>query len=441
MPRIGIIGAGPAGLSLARLLGERGVGDVVLFERAARIGGKSASLAWQGLTHEVGTCYVCPNYGVVLRWMKECGITLYQLRRHTVERRDGSVESFADYVFGGSRLKTAWQVAAYTAAWLRFALAERTGIGRNGWKSQLAQSYGEWLLAHGFDSIYRFAIRSVTVMGYGQLDGIPTLNGLRWNTPGLIGAGARGKIFEPVEGWSTFWERLAQGMDIRLATVVKRALRDQRGFRLETNHGVERVDHLVITTPLDECSWVELPPDVRELARAITWHDYISTLVVAEGWFRDADTRLLEANLPHRGRLVAARRTADKVAGLPPDRPDVYVTYQYAHSSLTNAAAADRLREDIRAQGGKVTEVLDQQRWKYCPTLSSEAIAAGAMWKIEDIQGRDGLWFSGASFSHESVVNIAKFNQRLADHMVRRLKDEPRTGERESEERAQAAHA
>ena len=54
MSRIGIIGAGPGGLSLARLLTERKQADVVVLERAGRVGGKSLTIVRDGLGHEMG---------------------------------------------------------------------------------------------------------------------------------------------------------------------------------------------------------------------------------------------------------------------------------------------------------------------------------------------------------------------------------------------------
>ena len=40
---VGIVGAGPAGLTLAQLLKERVVTSVVILEKAERVGGKSRS--------------------------------------------------------------------------------------------------------------------------------------------------------------------------------------------------------------------------------------------------------------------------------------------------------------------------------------------------------------------------------------------------------------
>jgi hypothetical protein len=412
---------------LAHLLRQRGQQDIVIFERSARVGGKSHSFEHLGLVHELGTCYTAANYVRILGWMREFGITLFNLRRSALVRPDRSVVDFRKYVHEDSKLKSAWQILVYTACWWAQRFRERTGWDRERFNRNAASSYEDWLLDRGLSSIFRFAVRAVAVMGYGGLSGVPAHTGLIWNTPGLIVAAAASNTSEPVQGWAALWERMSATMDVRLATTILSVRRSGSCYRIETDRGVEEVDHLVITSPLDECSWIELPDEVRALVRQIAWRDYVSTIVVAKGWFRDFDTYFFEtAALSSTGaglgRLLGARRTGDKVPGLPADRPDVYVTYQYADPAISDEQLLDNLKEDIAARGGTVTEVLIQKRWKYGPTLSREAILGGALQQRERVQGRDNLWFSGASFSHEAVVNIVDFNVRLARRISKAIK-------------------
>ena len=425
--RIGIVGAGPGGISLARLLKDQGVENVVLFERSERVGGKSFSWNWQGLAHEMGTCYVAGNYGVVKEWLRQHGVGLFALKKSAALLRDGSVIDFRDYVNQDGRLAALRELLRYTRTCVGYSLRARSARRRAKVDRELSKPYGQWLKERRFPSIYRFALRSMTVMGYGSLQHVPTLNGLRWTTPGLIRAAAKGRMYEPAEGWAALWERMAATMDVRYGAGIQRVDREGAGYRVETAQGTETVDHLVITTPLDECNWMELPPAAQRVAAQVEWHGVITTLVVAEGWFRDWDTFFYEANTLEAagsrfGHILGARRTGDKVPGLPPDRPDVYVTYQYTNASITDDQALDALRSDIAEMGGRVTEVLLRKRWKYCPTLNPEAIASGIVRDMEALQGVDNLWFSGATFSHESVFNIAEFNIGLAEKMAQALR-------------------
>lgn len=66
-PRVGIVGAGPGGLSLARLLTEKGFADVTVIERADRVGGKSLTVQHQGIGHELGSSVERRGRGFLVR--------------------------------------------------------------------------------------------------------------------------------------------------------------------------------------------------------------------------------------------------------------------------------------------------------------------------------------------------------------------------------------
>ena len=56
--RIAIIGAGPAGLSAAWMLGKQGFHDVTVLEKLGRVGGLCKSLTIDGLSYDLGADYL-----------------------------------------------------------------------------------------------------------------------------------------------------------------------------------------------------------------------------------------------------------------------------------------------------------------------------------------------------------------------------------------------
>ena len=52
------------------------------------------------------------------------------------------------------------------------------------------------------------ARRSTVAMGYGYLDEIPALYGLRWNTLSLVLTGLLKQLVVAKEGWQSFWTEL-----------------------------------------------------------------------------------------------------------------------------------------------------------------------------------------------------------------------------------------
>ena len=57
-----IIGAGPAGIHIALKLKKLGYTDLTIFEKSARVGGKSYDINYRGSTYPFGTIFFEPTY-------------------------------------------------------------------------------------------------------------------------------------------------------------------------------------------------------------------------------------------------------------------------------------------------------------------------------------------------------------------------------------------
>ena len=73
--RIAIVGGGPSGVSMAKLLNDRGFTDITLLELTGRIGGKSKTYRVHGEAHDLGTCYTVGKYECIELWVDEVGMT------------------------------------------------------------------------------------------------------------------------------------------------------------------------------------------------------------------------------------------------------------------------------------------------------------------------------------------------------------------------------
>lgn len=134
-------------------------------------------------------------------------------------------------------------------------------------------------------------MRTMTIMGYGALDRVPTAYGLRWNVPSLFLSAVRKTVGEPIPGWQHLWTHLAGFLDVRLNTTISAVTRGGEGsdFLVESDQGSFVFDHLVLTGPLDEAArWFPFTAEERlawGIGGEVQWREYVTTLVDAEGGF------------------------------------------------------------------------------------------------------------------------------------------------------------
>jgi len=419
MLTVGIVGAGPAGLSAARLLEETGRARAVIFEKDERVGGKSFSTPRYGSMHDIGTCYSMLAHATTNRWMKELRIPQRPIDRQMV---DGV--PVIRYILGGNPFTTASETLRFFRAWETQMRAFEERPDDPDVRQTAAMPVGDWIDAHGFPSMRRYMQRGLTNMGYGYLDEAPTVQALRWCGPHLLVSGALKRIKAPEKGWQNFWERISQRLDVRLGQPVEEILRGNDGIDIVTPAGATRVDALLIAAPLDELTHaLRLTAAEQRVIDAVKWDRLCASLAAIAGWRRNDDIVIYEDALKPGappGVLLSSR-----VAGPPPKKQDrhgtrFFMCFQYA-GSLTNADLAAKLRRDVEQRGGYLDHLAVQKVWKFSPRYDADALRDGLISQMRAMQGDERTWYTGATFSFEAVSNIVEFNRKLAPEMVRQL--------------------
>jgi hypothetical protein len=79
------------------------------------------------------------------------------------------------------------------------------------------------------------------------------------------------------------------------------------------------------------------------------------------------------------------------------------------------------LQKDMQDRGVTVTNIIYQKAWKYHAEYRPEAIRSGLLPRLEAMQGQNQTWYTGATFSHESINHIVNFNEKLAARMLQDL--------------------
>ena len=176
--RIAIVGGGASGVSIAKLLDDRGFRDVTLLELSGRIGGKSKTYRVHGEAHDVGTSYVVGKYECIEHWLDEVGMTEVSVDKGRVissqqatladmrPPKSGGIGTWlADYAYVHYGVKPAdyaarydADVATYTEAWVAtFGQAEYMFPSEAGVDFRLLNAtFYDWLMARGVTALVPF---------------------------------------------------------------------------------------------------------------------------------------------------------------------------------------------------------------------------------------------------------------------------------------------
>lgn len=418
---VGIVGGGSAGLSLARFLSKDPMIRVTIFESNAEPGGKSLTLERGGTRVEMGTGYTTTGHKIVLDWMDELGIGLMPVRQIKFDGAD-----FEDFVAAGPGPPTVYQLAKYLLR-RRAVLRGLTSNPPKTWaQEEAAMPVTDWLEKYNLPKVYRLFLRGFTNMGYGFLDTSPTLHVMRWMDWHLIWSGLRKKLQMPRQGWSEFWRRVGGRLDVRLSSPVQRVSRQSGQVKIVTADNKEHVfDHVVCAIPVDDFVKLTNPTDSETyLVENVRWNSYTTTLFASNNWFQGHHIESYSAALvpgAKFGRILSARHdgSAPELGG------ELYLSGQFS-GDYDHAELVELLRQDLREHGAEVTNVIFQQTWKYHAEYAPQAIKADIVGKMRDMQGDANTWYTGATFSHESINHIVNFNKKLAQRMVEAVYAQPK---------------
>jgi hypothetical protein len=418
--RIAIIGAGPAGLSAAHFLMQRGI-RATIFEANDRIGGKSFSILNGDNLNEMGTCYTTRSHTMIKGWMKDNDITLKRLGE---ARFDG--EPVVNYVKRGPGAPLPFQVLRFIrkAASLRKAIKDRPDDPDVMREASLSTI--DWVRALNIPKIERAMHRIQTTQGYGFVDKATIGQTVQWCDLQYVLSGVLNDLHMPEQGWSTFWQRFASSFDVRLGTPVLGLDRSGPKPIIYTREGEHVFDAVLSTIPMQLFTSIANATDLEQrIADSIAWQTYTTTLLASNDWFTghqvigysraSKDSSLQGAILGGR----AEGESADLGGRL-------YVTGQFSES-LTPEELREILHADAAHIGFTINNVILQKSWQYFPQYKAEAVATGLFGDLLRVQGHNKTWFSGSTFSHELVSSVVSRSEIVVRDMTLALSEQSNT--------------
>lgn len=405
-PSIGIVGAGPAGVTLAYELYNQGFRDITIVDKASDVGGQSTTRFIDGHKSELATCYLSIGYRKTMKLIKSVGFTIEMLPKPTVINSKGQKIPKPKPPLSS--------IIKYLIRWYKWKNAGQIEVPIN---PQNALPFDQWLLANNSkDLVNDFTFSAgLTAQLYGPVERVTAYNGLQWMRPSLFLSGKFGLIYEIKEGFQNLWREVVKKYSIKtiLDTEVTGVESTKNGAKIlvqaEGKLSEMRFDSVFIAAPIDK-----IKSPISNLLSSHSSFDYTyaySAIWKGDNWPDHIESRAYlpacltgEFNTPlsvRRDGFLKGRSTGQLVG---------YVEKGADKESLRKDFISDF--EDI--VGTKNIEIVEDRIWEYNIRYSSSQIEAGLPGQINKAQGEGNVWYTGGALSHWNVESILNYNHILA---------------------------
>jgi predicted NAD/FAD-binding protein len=415
--RIGVIGAGASGLTVARTLTQNGFRHVTVLEREGHIGGKCLAFMYEGSLYELGACITSPHYSSFHALVKELGLKAPP--DPAAADTDWRYSPYAPaLVFDVDAARTTFVFPVLREAPLHRLTASCLRLGvemvrlhasyETGFLNMPADTFvpfDAWARERNLMDAARLFIEPVvTPLGFGYLNEIPATYVLRYLP--IVGIPT---IFSPVNGgFQNVWETVARGLDVRRNVTIQRIRRAEQ-VTVETIEERFTFDALVVTSPFaDAVSLLDATPEEAKLSKRVIYNDYRVVVASVKG---------LEA---HRFSMFPkhfdSSTRGELVFGLKPwKNKDLYIFYAYGREDMTMDESISRIAETVRRLGGAVTHVHHSVQWRYFPHVSCDALADGFYERLDAMQGSRNTYYAGELLAMGTVETVVRQARALVE--------------------------
>jgi predicted NAD/FAD-binding protein len=400
--RIGVIGAGASGLSLAHHLQRAGYDHVTVLEREPRVGGKCSSVRVGEHVYEMGAVFGCSDYRATRAIMRSVGVEPAAMEGgHCYDPHGHPMNLFTTRQYP----RILRQLATY--AWLSQVHYRRVNSpGLAGVDPDLHAPFAQFCRSHGLSAMEALVGPPFTGFGYGYVSEVPAAYVLKFlDLRTLEAMRDRRRRFIWPEGVESLWAQVAHQHDVRTSVSVERVTRSGC-VQVETADDELEFDALILACPLDEAlRFLDASPTERTLFSEITYYDY---------WVLLAET----TGLPPGAGFVPERFGADQRGHLMlwyqrwPDTP-LDTLYALGDPRMTQETVAELLGEDLDRMGASLDRIVEVRRWRYFPHVSPTAMAGGYYEQLEGLQGANQTYFAGEVMSFASVELCAQYSEAL----------------------------
>ncbi|CAJ1933275.1 unnamed protein product [Sphenostylis stenocarpa] len=423
--RIGIVGAGPSGLSAAYALAKLGYKNITVLEKHHTVGGMCESVDIEGKVYDLGGQVLAASSApVIFHLAKETASELEELDSHKLAVIDHSSGEYQD-------IKVADDYVSVISLTLeiqeKVKNCNRIGVHAvSGIASDLTQEYLEH---HGLKSVPKSVAYGYTASGYGYIQDMPYAYLHEFTRTSMAG-----KIRRFKDGYTSLWQKIAESLPLKLRcnteVLAIRRKSDSVAVDTKTLNQVETLefDKIIISGsfPLKygrtyrslPSTCIECETEVmdasdleKELFSKVETNDYYTTVLKING---------LE-HLPVGFYYFSEYMEDPSTIGYPVAMQrfyadtNIFLFWSYGNSAdIKGPEVMDLAIKTVESMGGEVENVILQRRFMYFPHVSSQDMKDGFFEKLESkLQGSRNTYYVGGLMAFELTERNSSYAMAL----------------------------
>ncbi|WMT43410.1 FAD-dependent oxidoreductase [Paenibacillus sp. D2_2] len=399
-----------SGLSLAHELELKGYPSVTVMEQADRVGGKCCSIEYKGRTYEMGALIGLPSYKLTMEYMErfdllEKGPLLDRGFFHPQGSRISQIplEQMPDFAREFKRLPSLMR---------RYESVREPGFRQV--PPELCKPFSTWCDENELTVLRQVFMHYFCAFGFGNIDDVPTVYVMKLlNYDNLMSFIEITHMISWPSGVTELPRRMADRVsDLRLTCEVQRIYQENTGgVRVETNQGPLYFDKVIYTAPLQGFAQkVELIRDEEELFKSIIDEKFrvyayrVENMPKLSGYIPD------NMGIASRGNMMAwYYRWADLA------QTDLITVYVAENDHMSDAEIRENIESTLASLGGENIRLYMMKRWNHFPHVDTAALESGFYERLENLQGKNGIYFAGEIMNFPTLENCIRYAKALVN--------------------------
>ncbi|WP_088548601.1 FAD-dependent oxidoreductase [Paenibacillus aquistagni] len=408
--KIGIIGAGISGVAVAHELSSKGYKNITVLEKEDRVGGKCHTIEYKGKTYEMGTLMGLPSYKNTMELMKRFGLTdagpLLERGFFSMEGNRTSQIPVQQAERFAQEFKRLPQLLS------RYECLKEPGFLHL--SEELCQPFSAWCDQHEFVIMKQVFMHYFSTFGFGCVDDVPAAYVLKFlSYDNLLSFIEITHMITWPKGAHELIKRMAdQFEDLRLTCEVYRIEQEAGGkVRVETSQGVFYFDRVIYTGSMRLLHQImPLRLEDKQLLEQIIYERFRVYAYRVEGI--PALSGYIPGNMSaeHKGHMMAwYYRWADM------GDTDLVTVYVVENEEMSDFEMREHVENQLRKLGGTRIQFYMMKRWEHCPHVNASALRNGFYERLDQMQGRDGIYYAGEIMNFPTLENCIIYAKHVVD--------------------------